>query len=272
MAAVLHLPRLFWLIGHILIMNSTNNKTTENTNTTIDKLFAVGAHFGFTKRRRHPTVIPYLYGTKDGSDIIDLEQTSQQLHQVAQVVEEMASQGKTILYVGTKDEVAKQVQKAAEKVSAPYVVNRWIGGMLTNFSEIKRRIKRLSDLQSENLSGELERKYTKKERVMIGREMNKLTFNFGGIQTLNRVPDLMVVVDPRFNDIAVEEAKMIKIPVIGIMGSDSDVTNVTYPVVMNDALQGSVALALEVLTDAQQRGATKAASAAPASTSRHTTR
>ncbi len=238
-------------------MEKTQPSTT-NTSDVVAKLFAVGAHFGFTKRRRHPTTVPYLYGTKDGSDVIDLTKTAQQLEQATTIVAETVAAGKIVLFVGTKDEVATLVQNAAQTCEAPYVVNRWIGGMLTNFSEIKKRVKRLSDLQQENLSGDLERKYTKKERVVIGREMKKLDFNFGGIQTMERTPDLLVVVDPRYDEIAVAEARMLNIPVIGIMSSDSNASLLTYPVVMNDALQASVSYALELIVAAYQKGAASA--------------
>lgn len=228
--------------------------STSKTNTTIDRLFQVGAHFGFTKRRRHPTVVPYLYGTKDGNDIFDLTQTAEQLEQAASLIEEYAKLGKTIMYVGTKTEIKDVVESSANTVGAPYVVNRWIGGTLTNFSEIKKRLKRLNDLEAEQAAGTLDRKYTKRERVMIGREMTRLRFNFGGMQKMERLPDLMVVVDPRHETIAVEEATLLGIPTVGIMSSDGNVQSVTHPVIMNDALNACVSLALEEFTSAHQRG------------------
>ncbi len=233
------------------------NTDTHNTHTnpsTIEKLFQVGAHFGFTKRRRHPTVVPYLYGTKDGNDIFNLEQTAAQLTEAAAVVEEAAKLGKTVLYVSTKNEAKHLVEQATTRIGAPYVVNRWIGGTLTNFTEVKKRIKRLLDLESEQAAGTLDRKYTKKERVVLGREMSKLRFNFGGIVQLERVPDLIVVVDPRHDTIAVEEANLLGIPVIGIMSSDTNVNDVTYPIIMNDSLQSSVSFALDQLVTAHKQG------------------
>lgn len=251
-------------------MNS--KQSTQSQQTSIDKLFSVGAHFGFTKRRRHPSVIPFLYGTKDGNDIIDLQKTVGQLEGAAHTVREYAAQGKTIMYVGTKDEIKQLVKAAATRVDAPYVVNRWIGGILTNFSEIKRRIQRLLELEAEAESGVLERKYTKKERVMIGREVDKLNFNFGGIKHTTRTPDLLVIVDTRHEDIALAEATASKIPVIGIMSSDSNVRSVAHPIVMNDGLQGSVKFALEVLTDAHKVGVSEHIPAAPVASSGARTR
>lgn len=140
----------------------------------IERLFVAGAHFGFKKSRRHPTVTPYLFTSKDGSDIIDLEQTAALIATATAVLEEAGKQGKTVLFVSTKDEMGRLVKDTAEKAGQPYVVNRWIGGMLTNWSEIKKRIYRLESLIAEKESGELERKYTKKERVLLNREVDKL--------------------------------------------------------------------------------------------------
>ncbi len=226
-----------------------------STNSTlIQRLFNAGAHFGFKKSRRHPTVVPYLFTTKEGVDIFDLEKTAATVAEVKELLKQAGLAGKTVLFVGTKDESTKIVKAAAESAGAPYVVNRWIGGMLTNISEIKKRINRLEALTHESTSGELERKYTKKERVMIGREMDKLVFNFGGIKDMQKSPDFLLVVDPRHDHIAVTEAQSRNIPIIAIMSSDCDASKITYPVVVNDSLQSSVALILEELSSALKEG------------------
>lgn len=230
--------------------------STENTNSTlIKRLFEAGAHFGFKKSRRHPTVVPYLFTTKDGVDIYDLEKTSTLLDEAKEVLKQAGLTGKTVLFVGTKDESSVLVKKAAEDAKAPYVVNRWIGGMITNYSEIKKRINRLETLNQEKESGELERKYTKKERVVIGREIDKLSFNFSGISEMPKLPDYLLVVDPRHDSIAVEEAITKNIPVIAIAGSDNDLSKVDYPVIANDSLQASVQIMLDELTGALKGGA-----------------
>jgi len=226
----------------------------QNSSTLIQRLFSAGAHFGFTKSRRHPTVAPYIFTSKDGTDIFDLEQTSALLEDAKAFVKEIGAQGKTVLYVGTKDEVSNTVRTHAQEPAMPYVTNRWIGGMLTNFSEIRKRIERLKSLVAERESGEMERKYVKKERVVIGREIEKLEFNFGGIEKMDRLPHAMLVVDPRHDSIAVQEATDLKIPVIAIMSSDCDVSKVTKPVIVNDALTSSVDLALSELTAAYKEG------------------
>lgn len=228
--------------------------TTEKTNSIIERLFEAGAHFGFSKSRRHPTVRPYLYGNKQGTDIFDLEKTAEMLAEAKTYVNKLGSEGKTLLFVGTKEEASNLVKRYAEKADAPYVTNRWIGGMLTNFQEIKKRIARLKSLTEEGESGELERKYTKKERVLIGRETQKLVFNFGGIRELSQTPQALLIVDPRHDTIALNEARDLGLPVVGIMSSDNDVDKVTFPVIVNDALQSSLDLILEEIVQAYQDG------------------
>jgi len=233
----------------ILIMS-----ITENNQKLVDQLFKAGAHFGFQKSRRHPTMKPYLFGSKLGTDIFDLEKSVALLEAAKEVMKDAGANGKVVLVVGSKEEISKLVKDRAIKANLPYVTNRWIGGILTNFSEIKKRIQRLATLTAEGESGELERKYTKKERVIIGREAAKLVHNFGGITTIERNPDLMLVIDPRHDHIATTEARDRGLPIIGVMSSDNDATLVTYPVVVNDSLQASVTLILEELMSAYEEG------------------
>ncbi len=239
--------------------------------TIIDRLFQAGSHFGFKKSRRHPSVAPFVFTTKDGNDIFDLEKTTALLDSAKETIKDAGLHGKTVLFVGTKDEATKIVKAAAERAESPYVSNRWIGGMMTNFSEIKKRINRLEVLTSERESGELERKYKKKERVVLGREADKLTHNFFGISKMQKLPDLMVVVDPRHDSIAVAEAAERNIPVMAILSSDCDASLVKYPVVANDSLQTSVKLLLAELVDAYLEGKSayvpKAVEARPVRTS-----
>lgn len=241
---------------------------TNNNQNLVERLFAAGAHFGFSKSRRHPTVKPHLFGSKQGTDIFDLEKTAAHITKAKALLEQAGKDGKTVLFVSTKDETSGIVKAQAEGIEAPFVTNRWIGGQMTNFTEIKKRIDRLHTLTTEGESGELERKYTKKERVMIGREIAKLNYNFGGIKTLDKNPAMLVVVDPRHDQIAVQEANDLNIPVIGIMSSDNDMSKVTVPVVVNDALQSSVQVVVKELVDAYSAGK---AAFVPAPTTRPTT-
>ena len=228
--------------------------TTTDKSSFINRLFKAGSHFGFKKSRRHPSVVPFVFITKDGNDIFDLEKTTALLESAKEVLKDAGLHGKTVLFVGTKDEASQIVKAAAERVEQPYATNRWIGGMLTNFSEIKKRINRLDVLTQERESGELERKYKKKERVVLGREADKLANNFFGISKMQKLPDLMVVVDPRHDAIAVTEAAERNIPVLAILSSDCDATLVKYPVVANDSLQTSVMFLLTELVDSFAEG------------------
>jgi small subunit ribosomal protein S2 len=228
--------------------------TQTNNSSLIERLFGVGAHFGFKKSRRHPSVTPFLYGTKEGNDIFNLEQTSELISGAKAALKEAAANGKTILFVGTKTEVVDIVKASAVKAEMPYVVNRWIGGMITNLPEIRKRINRMEELVREQESGELERKYTKKERLLLSRDLTKLNHNFFGISKITKAPDIMVVVDPRHDAIAIKEAKQLNVPIIAIMSSDCNVAEVTHPVLVNDALQGSVKLVLDEFVAAIAEG------------------
>jgi len=229
--------------------------STENPHQNlIDRLFAAGAHYGFSKSRRHPSTSPFIFGSKEGNDIFDLTKTAILLEDAKTALETAGKNGKTVMFVGTKDEASKLVKKTAEATEMPYVTNRWIGGMLTNFTEIRKRIERLKSLRTEKESGELERKYIKKERVVIGREMDKLIFNFGGIVEITKTPDIMVVIDPRYEHIAVAEAHEKGIPIIGVMSSDSNIKQVTHAVLVNDALAASITLVLNELAASLEAG------------------
>lgn len=235
-------------------MQSLETHSHNTQKTLIKRLFAVGAHFGFARSRRHPTATPYIFAHKQGTDIIDLEQTSMLIENAKHLMTEAGRQGKSVLLVGTKEEIKRVVESHASNAEMPYVTNRWVGGMLTNFSEIRKRIARLNDLVAQGESGELERKYTKKERVIIGRELAKLTQNFGGIQKMERTPSLLIVVDPRHDVIAVREARALNIPVIALANSDTNMSMLQYPIVMNDGLQSSVSLVLGELIEAYKKG------------------
>ena len=235
-------------------LHKTEPTMNVSSKSIIERLFSVGAHFGFTRSRRHPSVTPYIFANKQGTDIINLELTAEMLETAKAVLAEAGKAGKIIMLVGAKEEIKGIVEQSAKAYELPYVVNRWVGGMLTNFSEIRKRIQRLNDLIAQGESGELERKYTKKERVIIGRELTKLSTNFGGIQKMERLPNLLIVVDPRHDSIAVSEATHLNIPVIGLTNSDTNVHLITHPILMNDSLQASVSLVLNELLTAYKAG------------------
>jgi small subunit ribosomal protein S2 len=169
--------------------------------TPIETLFEAGVHFGYARARRHPTATPYLFGTKDHTDIFDLELTGKRLAAAEAFISSLGQNGKQILFVGGKNEVAHIIERVALGIGAPYVAGRWIGGTLTNFKNIRKRIDRLEKLTSERESGELE-KYTKKERLLIDREIEELLRRFGGLVKMTDLPGALFIVDTRHEDTA----------------------------------------------------------------------
>ncbi len=227
----------------------------ETDSALVQALFKAGAHFGFSRSRRHATMKPLVFGSKNRTDILDLSKTALLLEQALGFVRAAGAQGKKILFVGSKPEMTELVMAAAEDVSMPYVAGRWLGGTLTNFVEIKKRIKRMLELTADREAGTLAKKYTKKERVLIDREIERLEGNFSGLVTLEKLPDVLLIVDTRHESIAVHEAAALGIPIIGIMNSDCDLSLVSHPIVGNDASRESVKFFLDTIVNAHREGA-----------------
>lgn len=230
----------------------TEEKTQINE-AEIEAMFKVGAHFGYSRARRHASVKLHLYGAKNGVDIIDLEETAKMLDAAKARIFELGKIGKNVLFVGTKQEVRPIVEAVATSLNMPYVCERWVGGILTNWPEIKKRTARLKELSDKFAKGELE-KYTKKERLLFEREMAKLHTEFGGIASLEGAPGLLVIVDPREEHIAVKEATKMKVETIALLNSDCNKNEVTYPILANDSALASVKYFLEALQQAYQEG------------------
>jgi small subunit ribosomal protein S2 len=220
----------------------------------VDRLFEAGAHFAQVKSRRHPSMKPFVVGSKSRVEIFDLVKTDEQLKAAKAALAALSRDGKTILFVGGKREVSDIVRAAALRVHAPYVAGRWLGGTITNFTEIKKRIDRLAELVGKRDSGELAKQYTKLERLFIDREVTRLETRLEGITSLAKKPDAFLVVDTRHEAHAVREAKQAGIPVIAIMSSDCDLKDAAYPVVMNDASRDAVRLVLDDLASAIDSG------------------
>lgn len=208
--------------------------TEENTGSLIDKMFYVGAHYGYSKTRRHPSVSSYIFTTRNNGDIIDLEKTSVMLAEAEEFIKSLGARNKTILFVGTKPEAKNIVQTIAESLNMPYVTSRWIGGTLSNFTEIKKRIAELENYRKDSSEGGLE-KYTKKERVVMAKKMEKLSRYYSGLITLKKAPDALFVVDGRAEHIATTEARKSGVPVVALTNSDSNIKDIMYPIICNDA-------------------------------------
>lgn len=217
------------------------------------KLYDAGAHVALPRTRRHPTAVPYIFGTKDRTDVFNLEETHKRLVRAEEFARELAKSGKSIVFVGGKNEVITTVKSAAERAGASYVAGRWIGGTLTNFKNIRKRIDRLERLMKEEESGELE-KYTKRERLMINREIGELQNRFGGIVAIKDLPGALFVIDTRYEDTAMREANQLGIPVIGLASSDCDFSRIQYPIPANDTSVKSVRYFVERIADAYHEG------------------
>ena len=223
-------------------------KTDKEIPKTIQEMFDTGMHFGLIKSRRDPTTKTFIFGQKGNMDIFDLEKTSLMLEKALAHVSKLGTDKKTILFVSSKNEAKPLVRAAAERIGMPYIAGRWIGGLLTNFTEIKKRSDRLVDLESKKEKGELT-KYTKKERLLLDREMANLNELFGGIRTLARLPDVIFIVDPRKEKIAVLEAIGMKVKVIALASSDCNLKEVAFPIAGNDASRSSIEYVLKRITD-----------------------
>lgn len=220
----------------------------------VDRLFETGAHFAQVKSRRHPSMKPFVIGTKSKVEIFDLTKTDAQLAKAKTAMTALARDGKTVLFVGGKREVSDEVKAAAKRVGQPYVAGRWLGGTISNFVEIKKRIDRLADLTGKRESGELLKTTTKLERVFIDREITRLEDRLGGITNLAKRPDAMIIVDTRHETHATKEARSASIPVIGVMSSDCDLKDAAFPIVVNDASRATVKLVLDELAAAFEAG------------------
>lgn len=237
-------------------------KETNNTDSVlIDALFSAGAHFGFVKSRRHPSSQPYIFGVKNKIEIFDLEKTIDPLRKALEFVESLGMKGAKILFVSGKSEAKDAITKVAESLGMPYVAGRFIGGSLTNFPEIRKRVEKLETLISQKEKGELT-KYTKKERLLIDRDITKLRDFFFGLSVMKTLPQALFVVDGRKESIAVKEAVKIGIPVISLSGTDNNLNDVEFPIPGNDSSRTSIEFFLQKIGEAYKAGGLKKSTAA----------
>ncbi|HIN01824.1 MAG TPA: 30S ribosomal protein S2 [Candidatus Marinimicrobia bacterium] len=213
-----------------------------------EDLLGTGAHFGHVTRKWNPNFKPYILLEKNGVHIINLESTIEAINKASVFVNEIVSKKGEILFVGTKKQAQDIVQQEADKCGMFYIVERWLGGTLTNFSTIKKSIKRLKMLEKEGSN--LYENLTKKETQMLNRERVKLADQHRGIKDMRRLPDAIIVVDAQYEDTAIREAKRLDIPVIAIVDSNTDPNNVDYPIPANDDSIRTIQLIIAALADA----------------------
>ena len=220
----------------------------------VKDILEAGVHFGHRTSRWNPKMRPYIYGRRNKIHIIDLRETVRGLLRARKYLSKVAAQGSLILIVGTKRQASKAVAETGQKCGMPYVSERWLGGMLTNFRTIRNRLKRLEELEALESTGELDT-YSKKQQSRLMRELRKIRRNLGGIRDMNRLPEAIVVVDPTKEHNCVKEARKLGIKVVALIDTDSDPDDVDLPIPGNDDSMRSISIILEHLGNAIATGA-----------------
>lgn len=227
----------------------------------LEQMLEAGVHFGHRSSRWHPKMQPYIFGVRAGVHITNLEETQTSLATALQYVGQVAAGGGMILFVGTKPQARTIVEKAAVGVGMPYVTNRWLGGTLTNFGEIKRLIKKFLDLKDKSAKGEL-KKYTKKEQLWFSRDIEDMDRKVGGIQSMLSTPEAMFIVDIKAEKTALAEAKQKGVKVIAMVDTNVNPTDVDFPIPANDDGVKSIQLIINAVVEAINEGKANAVKAA----------
>ena len=220
----------------------------------IKKLLESGVHFGHTTSRWHPKMAPYIHSKRAGNHIIDLTKTVEALEAVLPVITKAVAGGKQVLLVGTKRQAKELVKNAAADTGMPFVVNRWVGGMLTNTTTMNDRIKHLQDLENKLESGELANRFNKLEVQRFEEEIAQMNHLYGGIKDLHGKPGLVYVTDVVTDHLAVKEAKRLGVPVVGVVDSNADPSGIDYPIPANDDAVKAVQILLEYVVLAINEG------------------
>ena len=237
--------------------NKSNNKQTLNIfikmRTNFDQLLEAGAHFGHLKRKWNPAMAPYIYMERNGIHIIDLNKTIVKIDEAAEALKNLARSGRKVLFVGTKKQAQEVVAAHAQEIGMPYITERWAGGMLTNFPTIRKAVKKMSQIDKMMTDGTLEN-VSKREKLQITRQREKLEKNLGSIADMTRLPSAVFVVDVMEEHIAVAEANRLGIPVFGIVDTNSNPNNIDFVIPANDDATKSIDVILGALCDAIKEG------------------
>jgi len=221
--------------------------------TSLLDMLKAGVHFGHQQSRRHPKMDKYIFTTRGGVSIIDLEKTREALTQAEDFVRQLTARGGVIMFVGTKKQARDIVRQAAQSAAAPYVTDRWIGGLLTNFQHVRSLIQKLHQLKADRASGDLQ-KYTKKEQLEFEEEIERLEMLVGGVASMERLPEALFVTDVKNEKTAVAEAKTIGIPVVAMCDTNVNPEPVRYPIPANDDATKSLQLICQAMAAAVTKG------------------
>ncbi len=231
----------------------------------LEELLEAGVHLGHVASRWHPKMQPYIFTTRNKIHVIHLEKTLEQLRKALEFVQEVVSRGGLVMFVGTKRQAKDQVRAAADSCGMPYVTVRWLGGTFTNFKTIQKTIRKMEKIQKSQVAEDFSEKYTKKERLLMEREVQKMEKLFSGIKNLKRLPEAMFVTDVNHDRIAVQEAKNAGVKVIGLVDTNTNPELVDYPIPCNDDAIKAISLMTNLFASAVLAGQQNAATVAAAS-------
>ncbi|MGB9911005.1 MAG: 30S ribosomal protein S2 [Microgenomates group bacterium] len=226
---------------------------TSSSEISLKSLLEAGCHFGHQVRRWHPAMKPYLFGVRGGVHIFDLVKTKEGLEKACEFMKKSAQEGKRIVFVGTKRQAKAVITEEAKKIGVPYVTERWVGGTITNWEQIKKSIDKLVRMKEEQDKGEY-KKYTKKEQILLNREILRLEKLYGGLVGLEDKPEIIFVVDVRKEDTAVEEAKKKGVTIVALVDSDSNPEGIDYVIPGNDDAVGSIRFIVGKIAEAVKEG------------------
>lgn len=220
---------------------------------TLLEMLKAGVHFGHQKSRWHPKMEQYLFGARNGVHVIDLDKTVEELSKALDFARATAAKGQTILFVGTKRQAREIIKEAANKCGMPFLTERWIGGLITNFEECKRRLKKYKGLKEMFVTGEIE-KYTKKEQSTFKKQVEKMDKYLAGLVDLTDVPDVLYIADLRVEKTAATEARRLGVPMIAVCDSNVDPTKVDFPIPANDDAVNAIRLIADLMAEAVNEG------------------
>lgn len=226
---------------------------------TLKQMLEMGVHFGHRTQKWNPKMAPYIFTQRNGIHILDLQQTIVNLNNYYDMIVDIVSKGGTVLFVGTKRQAQETIAQEAERCNMPYINQRWLGGTLTNWRTIRDRIDTFKKMETRREKGEYE-KLTKRERILIDRQLDKLQLRLGGIRTMKRLPDLVVIVDTPREFTAIQEANKLNIPIMALVDSNSNPDPIDYLIPANDDAMRSIQLIVKTLADAVIEGHTLRAS------------
>ena len=227
--------------------------TTSDTKESLDEkvameLLQAGVLYSHNNSKEHPRMRQFIGAHRHEMDILDAQATIESLEKATSFLREAFTEGKSVLFVGTTSPAAQDVERIAKHFNQPYVTHRWLGGTLTNFKVIRKRIEYYIDLKEKRAQGELE-KYTKKEQVQFMGKIGKLSRNLGGLEDMNALPDLLFIIDSQAHKTALAEAKRVGIPVVGVIDTNDDPEEITYPIIANDHARGSIRWVLQYIIE-----------------------